>query len=110
MHRRSRATRKAYALPAKGRHESAIMRKAHRHDARPRHAKDGFHVLVTRLKLALSQEFRHGMDGRNRVWFKTRKVGHRLLTSRAKTRPYVTLIFASAPGLPQSFVETAMSI
>jgi len=38
------------------------------------------------------------MEGRNRVWFKTRKVGHRLLTSRAKTRPDVTLIFASAPG------------
>src|SRR5690348_515798 len=84
--------------------ESAIMREAHRHDAHPRHAKDGFHVLVTRLQLTLGQEFRHGMDGRNRVWFETRNVGHRLSTSRAKTRSDLTLNFVSAkgvaPGLP----------
>src|SRR6516162_6967279 len=90
--RRAKRTR---TLP-EGVVESAIMREAHRHDAHPRHAKDGFHVLVTRLELTLSQEFRHWTDGRNRVWFKTRKVGHRSWTSPAKTKSDVTLIFASA--------------
>src|SRR6185437_12696420 len=97
--------------------ESAVMREAHRHDAHPRHAKDGFHVLVTRLELTLSQEFRHGMGLRNRVWFKTRKVGHSMFAVRAETRSHVTWIFASVPALHMMagvsefpFVETAMSI
>jgi hypothetical protein len=90
----ARSAKRTRTLP-EGVIEIAIMRETHHHDAHPRHAKDGFHVLVTRLELTLSQEFRHGMEGRNWVWFKTRKVGHRLLTSRA-TRSDVTLIFASA--------------
>src|ERR1700683_129189 len=93
------------------------MREAHRHDAHPRHAKDGFHVLVTRLGLTLSQEFRHGMGLWNRVWFKTRQVGHGLLTVRPETKSHVTWIFACTPTLHMMagasefpFVETAMSI
>lgn len=72
--RRAKCTR---TLP-EGSIESPIMREAHRHDAHPRHAKDGLHIFVTRLELTLGQEFRHGMDARNRVWFETGKVEHNL--------------------------------
>ena len=60
------------------------MREAHRQDTHPRHAKDGFHVLVTRLELADGQEFGDGMEGGNRVRLKTRKLGPRFVDESFK--------------------------
>ena len=79
--------------------ESAVMGEAHRDHAHPRHAKDGFHVLVTRLELTLSQDSGTGWGCGIGSGLRRGRLAMACSPFVQQPGPNVKWIFVSAPAL-----------